>query len=186
MTVSLPISSVRIEPSSLPQAVIPGLYVHIPFCFHKCHYCDFYSITRQNEQRMAAFVDRVLTEAALWTSGAGPTLVPHTIFFGGGTPSLLPLIEMLRLVKGLQQRFDLSCVDEWTVEVNPATTSLEYLQMLRENGVDRISLGAQSFDRSELQILERHHNPDDVPRSVELARSAGFERLNVDLIYAIP
>jgi oxygen-independent coproporphyrinogen-3 oxidase len=186
MTVSLPISSGRIDPAGLPHAVIPGLYVHIPFCFHKCHYCDFYSITRQNERRMAAFVDRVLTEAALWTGVAGPSSVPHTVFFGGGTPSLLPLQEMLRLVKGLQKRFDLTGVGEWTVEVNPATASLEYLQMLRENGVDRISLGAQSFDRAELLILERHHDPDDVRRSIELARQAGFERLNVDLIYAIP
>src|SRR5262245_41706891 len=94
MTVSLPISSGRIEPGGLPRTVIPGLYVHVPFCFHKCHYCDFYSITRQTEPRMAAFVDRVLTEAALWS--AGPSLVPHTVFFGGGTPSLLPLQEMLR------------------------------------------------------------------------------------------
>jgi oxygen-independent coproporphyrinogen-3 oxidase len=165
---------------------IPGLYFHIPFCFHKCHYCDFYSITRQNQARMAAFVERVLAEAALWTGSTGPAVVPRTIFFGGGTPSLLPLEQMLRLINGLRQRFDLSHIEEWTVEVNPATASLEYLEMLRQSGVDRISLGAQSFDRSELAMLERHHDPNDVAKSLELAQRAGFARLNIDLIYAIP
>jgi oxygen-independent coproporphyrinogen-3 oxidase len=77
-------------------------------------------------------------------------------------------------------------VTEWTVEVNPATASSEYCRMLRDGGVDRLSLGAQSFDRMELKSLERHHDPDDVPRSIEMARNAGFGRLNVDLIFAIP
>src|SRR5262249_37574961 len=94
--------------------------------------------------------------------------------------------EMDRLLAGLCKRFDVSEITEWTVEVNPATASLEYLKMLRSHGVDRISMGAQSFDRSELSMLERHHEPDDVPRSIEMAREAGFQRLNIDLIYAIP
>src|SRR2546423_14585355 len=93
---------------------------------------------------------------------------------------------MRRLFAGLRERFDLFEVDEWTVEINPATASLEYCQMLRESGVDRLSFGAQSFEREELKTLERHHDPEDVPRSVELARAARFSRLNVDLIYAIP
>ncbi|HEV8290547.1 MAG TPA: coproporphyrinogen-III oxidase family protein, partial [Tepidisphaeraceae bacterium] len=82
--------------------------------------------------------------------------------------------------------FDCSAVNEWTIECNPATVSAEFLRMLRENGVDRLSFGAQSFNRAELAVLERHHEPDDVGKSLELARNAGFERLNVDLIYAIP
>jgi oxygen-independent coproporphyrinogen-3 oxidase len=108
------------------------------------------------------------------------------VFFGGGTPSLLPLDEMRRLIIGLKQRVDFSGLNEWTVEVNPATASLEYCRMLREVGVDRLSFGAQSFDPAELKILERHHDPEDVGRSVEIARGAGFSRVNVDLIYAIP
>jgi oxygen-independent coproporphyrinogen-3 oxidase len=161
-----------------------GLYVHVPFCFHKCHYCDFYSITRQTPQRMQQFVDRVLAEADLWDHER--EFAPRTIFFGGGTPSLLPIEQMLRLIEGLKQRMDFSQLREWTVEVNPATASAEYCAMLRESGVDRLSFGAQSFDRNELVMLERHHDPEDVPRSIELARNAGFARLNVDLIYAIP
>ncbi|MBC7784765.1 MAG: radical SAM family heme chaperone HemW, partial [Burkholderiales bacterium] len=115
-----------------------------------------------------------------------PLPSPRTVFFGGGTPSLLPIDAMRRLIIGLKQRFDLSRVDEWTIEVNPATANLEYLQMLRELGIDRLSFGAQSFDPAELKMLERHHDPDDVVQSITLARQAGFERLNLDLIYAIP
>jgi oxygen-independent coproporphyrinogen-3 oxidase len=169
----------------LPPAEAPGLYLHVPFCFHKCHYCDFYSITRQTPERMARYVDLILREADQWL-GSTVSIRPRTIFFGGGTPSLLPLPEMRRLLQGLRARFDLSELNEWTVEVNPATAALDYCHMLRQEGVDRLSFGAQSFDVAELKLLERHHDPDDVPRSVEIARAAGFSRINLDLIYAIP
>src|SRR4051812_44891007 len=129
--------------------VVPGLYVHVPFCFHKCHYCDFYSITRQTPERMQAFVERVLAEADQWVGlQSGTVLQPRTVFFGGGTPSLLPAEKMQRLIHGLRTRFDFSKLDEWTVEVNPATASQDYLTMLHQAGVTRISMGAQSFDRS--------------------------------------
>ncbi|HEY0008403.1 MAG TPA: radical SAM family heme chaperone HemW [Tepidisphaeraceae bacterium] len=169
--------------ADLPAVPIEGLYVHIPFCFHKCHYCDFYSITRQTPQRMEAFVDLLLAEADLW---AKRNAQPRTVFFGGGTPSLLPIDAMRRLIVGLRARFDFSRFDEWTIEINPATADFDYCKMLRELGVDRLSFGAQSFDRDELKTLERHHDPEDVARSVDLAQAAGFERLNLDLIYAIP
>jgi oxygen-independent coproporphyrinogen-3 oxidase len=93
---------------------------------------------------------------------------------------------MARLIAGLRKRFDFSQLEEWTVECNPATVRAEYSAMLRETGVDRLSFGAQSFDRAELVTLERHHDPRDVYTSLEIARKAGFERLNIDLIYAIP
>ena len=171
----------------LPPADVEALYVHVPFCFHKCHYCDFYSITRQTPQRMGHYVDRLLREADRWTDQAdGPTVRPRTIFFGGGTPTLLPMAQMRRLIMGLRERFDFSLVSEFTVEANPATLSDEFAAMLGDVGVDRLSFGAQSFDRDELKALERHHDPDDVPRSLDIARRAGFSRLNLDLIYAIP
>jgi oxygen-independent coproporphyrinogen III oxidase len=169
----------------LPAVTVPGLYVHIPFCRHKCHYCDFYSITGQTTERMGEFVDRLLKEAAVWTGDSGPRLQPRTVFFGGGTPTLLPVEEMRRLIVGLRAAFDFSACDEWTVEANPATVTAEYCRMLREQGVTRLSFGAQSFDPAELAMLERHHDPADVGASVRLARAAGFERINVDLIYAI-
>src|SRR4051794_7412468 len=124
--------------ADVPAAAAPGLYVHVPFCFHKCHYCDFYSITRQTPDRMARVVDLVLVEADQWArSPVG--IEPQTVFFGGGRPSLVPPAQMRRLLLGLRERFDLSRVNEWTVEVNPATAELDYCQMLREAGVDRLS-----------------------------------------------
>ncbi len=176
-----------LKPAALPAARVEGLYVHIPFCFHKCHYCDFYSITRQTPDRMERFVDRILAEAGMWKRQA-PQVEDsiRTVFFGGGTPSLLPAEAMSRLIRGLRARLDLSSVMEWTIECNPATVSADYCRMLRDAGVDRLSFGAQSFHRDELATLERHHDPDDVPRSIDLARAAGFTRLNIDLIYAIP
>jgi oxygen-independent coproporphyrinogen-3 oxidase len=178
-------SSVILDPASLPATEVRSLYVHVPFCFHKCHYCDFYSITHQSPQRMERFVDLILCEADHWNRPP-VTLRPRTVFFGGGTPTLLPVETMSRLLAGLRERFDFSDVAEWTIEANPATVTREYCETLRAAGVDRLSFGAQSFDPRELKTLERHHDPDDVPRSVDIARSAGFTRLNVDLIFAIP
>src|ERR1700712_1859669 len=109
------LNTAKLAPADLPNVIAPALYVHVPFCFHKCHYCDFYSITHQSEDRMATFVDRILVEASLWAADQpGPTPVPKTIFFGGGTPSLLPPELMRRLINGLRRRFDLSQVKEWT------------------------------------------------------------------------
>src|SRR5215213_98359 len=105
-------------PKDLPTAAVDALYVHVPFCFHKCHYCDFYSITHQGPERMTKFVDLMLREADLWTRAEGSTVMPLTVFFGGGTPSLLPVAEMRRLIEGLRERIDCSAVEEWTVEAN--------------------------------------------------------------------
>lgn len=180
-------AAAALEPRALPAADVEGLYVHIPFCFHKCHYCDFYSITRQGPERMERFVELMLREADEWlASRPGPTPRPRTVFFGGGTPSLLPEPLMRRLIEGLRERFDFAGLEEWTVECNPATVSRDYCGMLRKMGVDRLSFGAQSFDPAELRTLERHHDPADVAASLAMARDAGFERLNIDLIYAIP
>lgn len=140
---------------------------------------------------MDRFVDLILAEADLWSEHqAGPTPAPATIFFGGGTPSLLPPLLMRRLITGLRDRLDLGGVIEWTCECNPATVresyGHDYLAMLRELGVNRLSFGAQSFNPADLKMLERHHDPDDVPRSLDAARAVGFTRLNIDLIYGIP
>lgn len=182
-----PTAAPSLRPADLPPATVEALYVHIPFCFHKCHYCDFYSITRQTPERMAGFVDLILAEARFWLSSfPGPPIRPRTIFFGGGTPTLLCESSMQKLLNGLCDQFDLSGVVEWTVEANPATVSEAYCRRLRAAGVNRLSFGAQSFDPAELATLERHHQPQDVLHSIEMARSADFRRLNVDLIYAIP
>jgi oxygen-independent coproporphyrinogen III oxidase len=183
----LALFSTELDPLQLPAIEVEGLYIHVPFCVHKCHYCDFYSIAHQSAQRMSRFVDLVLREAELWAGlSRGPKIRPRTVFFGGGTPSLLPIEEMEKLLAGLRKTFDFSVCNEWTLEANPSTIGADYCRMLREHGVDRISFGAQSFDRAELSILERHHDPEDVPKSVQWAREGGIRRLNVDLIYALP
>src|SRR5258708_1893212 len=124
MALVLATESLQLRPDTLPSAEVAGLYVHIPFCFHKCHYCDFYSITRQTPERMSRFVDLILSEADRWAdASARPRLAPRTVFFGGGTPSLLPLPEMSRLIRGLRDRFDFTSCNEWTVEANPATVT---------------------------------------------------------------
>src|SRR5580700_500570 len=108
-------------PTQLPAVAVDALYVHVPFCFHKCHYCDFYSITRQTPERMDRFVDLLLREADQWLVDQAPPIRPRTVFFGGGTPSLLPIEQMQRLIAGLKDRFDFSECSEWTIEANPAT-----------------------------------------------------------------
>jgi len=163
----------------------PALYVHVPFCFHKCHYCDFYSITRQTPERMEKYVELVLREADHWRTSRF-ALRPRTIFVGGGTPTLLPREQMRRLIVGLQARFDFAGCDEFTIEANPATVDADYCRMLKSLGVNRLSLGAQSFNPAELAILERHHQPVQVEESLHLARSAAFARINFDLIFGIP
>lgn len=186
MRTPLPTLEPTLDPRSFSRGVVSSLYVHVPFCFHKCHYCDFYSITRQTPERMERFVDLTLAELDLWLDAKTLTIVPRTVFFGGGTPSLLPVDTMRRLLDGLRERLNFAELNEWTVEVNPATADAGFLRVLHEAGVNRISMGAQSFDVGELATLERHHVPDDVERSVALCRDAGLHRLNIDLIYAIP
>jgi len=173
--------------ASLPAAAVAGLYVHVPFCSSKCLYCDFYSIARQPAQRMDRYVDLVISEAQLWSAGRlGPLVRPCTVFIGGGTPTILPVSALGRLLAGLRDALDFSAISEWTVECNPATVSPESCALMRRLGVDRLSFGAQSFEPAELATLQRRHNPPDVARSIDLARQAGFRRLNLDLIYAIP
>lgn len=141
----LPLSAASpvLTPAMLPQAEISALYIHVPFCFHKCHYCDFYSITRQTPDRMSRFVDLLLAEADQWTGNIARAPMFETLFIGGGTPSLLPLDQMERLLQGIGRRFDLGKRNEWTVEANPATVTGDYCQMLRANGVTRLSFGCK-------------------------------------------
>ncbi|MBI1367507.1 MAG: radical SAM family heme chaperone HemW [Planctomycetes bacterium] len=162
---------------------IAGLYVHVPFCFHKCHYCDFYSIV-DDADRQARFVDRMLQEAAALARDIA--VRPVTIFVGGGTPTLLRPDLWQRLLAGFQETFDLSGIKEFTVEANPETVTPELLDVLVSGGVNRMSIGCQSFNMAHLKTLERWHDPANVERAMSLARAAGIDNLNLDLIFAIP
>ena len=158
------------------------LYLHIPFCHHICPYCGFYKHT---PGRLAnrAFVDAILAEAE--RRGARD-LAPETVYFGGGTPSLLSPTLLERLMGGLAERFDFSRVSEYTLEANPATFDLEKARLMRDLGADRISLGVQSFQASVLSTLGRDHTPADAIEAFETLREAGFEKLGLDLMFSIP
>jgi len=161
-----------------------SLYIHVPFCFHKCHYCDFYSIV-DTRDRQGEFTDRLVRELTA-LSGACDHPALATIFVGGGTPSLLAVPLWERLLACLRERFDLGGLREFTVECNPETVTAELMHTLRSGGVNRVSIGAQSFHPAHLKTLERWHDPANVFKAVELARDAGIARQSMDLIFAIP
>lgn len=159
------------------------LYLHIPFCHHICPYCGFYKHT-PGKLANAAFVDAVITEAKM---RAGQIDDPvRTIYFGGGTPSFLSASLLERLCDGLREVFDLSSVEEWTMEANPATYDVKKARRIRDRGIDRISLGVQSFDAETLKTLGRDHSPEDAVEAYETLREAGFENVSVDLMFSIP
>jgi len=175
-------------PGNPGYRAIRSLYIHVPFCFHKCHYCDFYSFV-DTRDRQGVFVERLIRELralSVWSSGE-PL---ETVFVGGGTPSLLAPELWAELLAALGEAFDLSEIragrGEFTVECNPETVTPALMGTLASGGVDRVSIGAQSFEPRHLETLERWHDPDNVARAVELARDAGIARVSVDLIHAIP
>lgn len=187
MTAAAPLRAAgRPGPGGPPPA--RSLYLHVPFCFHKCHYCDFYSIVDPRD-RQKPFTERLERELAAISPWAGGEPL-RTIFVGGGTPSLLRPDLWERLLASLGRLFDLSEIragrGEFTVECNPETVTPELMSILAGGGVDRVSIGAQSFDRRHLKTLERWHDPDNVERAVRMARDAGIARQSVDLIFAIP
>jgi oxygen-independent coproporphyrinogen-3 oxidase len=163
-----------------------SLYIHIPFCTHRCAYCDFNTYAGQ-EDLIPAYVDALCKEIE-FTRRDGQLPVPtvHTIFFGGGTPSLLSPPQFDSIFKNIRAAFTLTPDCEITIEANPGTVSYENLLKLRETGINRISYGVQSANAFELRMLERAHNFLDVIEAVTSARKAGFNNLNLDLIYGIP
>ena len=159
------------------MSTVAHLYVHVPFCAVKCHYCAFYS-EAGNAAQMNEYVDATLAELAAFPG----TLVPETIFFGGGTPSLLPLTPMRRLL----EKIPAAGVREFTIECNPATVSADKAQLFRDHGVNRISMGVQALDETMLQTLGRIHSSDQAVASYEKLRTAGFTNINLDLMFGLP
>ena len=160
-----------------------SLYVHIPFCERKCVYCDFYSI--ESRDLMDRFLRNLLAEAERTRAFAAGTAF-DTLFLGGGTPSLLSARQMESLLGGLRSAFALRRDAEVSVEANPGTVDAETLAAYRSLGVNRISIGAQSFHREELEFLGRIHTAEQAERSVRMARDAGFDNVSIDLIYSLP
>ena len=159
---------------------VTSLYVHVPFCAHKCEYCAFYS-EASSGVLMSRYTQALVRELEI----VAPELRPQTIFFGGGTPSILTLAQWQTILDAMS-RFGLLGAEEWTIECNPATVSPDKARLWRAYGVNRISMGVQSLDENLLERLGRIHSRDMVFRSYDLLRAAGFENINLDLMFAIP
>ncbi|HDQ44498.1 MAG TPA: radical SAM family heme chaperone HemW [bacterium] len=165
--------------------IMPGLYIHIPFCVRKCPYCDFYS-EAETEVSIPEFLRALRTEIEL---RAENWIIPdpaETLFFGGGTPSLLSANQLSIILHYLRDSFAIQEFPEITVEANPGTLSPEKLEGYRQEGVNRLSIGAQSFLNAELDFLGRIHRADEISRSVRAAREAGFGNIGLDLIFGLP
>ena len=171
------------EVDSGASPLVRGIYAHVPFCAHRCHYCDFFTVAGRDDQR-PAFVDRMQKDVAATPAWVGGDI--ETIFVGGGTPTYLAPPDLVRLLRALHDRFVGECSIEFTVEANPETVTREIAEALVTGGVNRVSLGAQSFHPELLHALERRHDPNRVGVALEHLREAGITRTSVDLIFAIP
>lgn len=158
------------------------LYIHIPFCHRVCPYCAFFKHT-PGATDMRAFIEGLIQEAKLRIPAG---YAPETIFFGGGTPSMLSPTHFTRLIEGLRQHIDFSKVQEWSLEANPATFNLAKASLWKSAGVNRVSIGVQSFHPELLKLLGREHSPEQADASVEILRMAGIKDINIDLMYSLP
>jgi oxygen-independent coproporphyrinogen-3 oxidase len=172
-----------------------SLYLHIPFCRHRCGYCDFNTYAGL-EDLITPYVEALCQEIAFsarsvqtWPGGGalnGERLPMHSLFFGGGTPSLLSAAQLEQILRAVNDGFQLADDVEITLEANPGTLSLNFLQDLRSLGINRLSLGVQSANPLELLLLERQHDFSQVIQSVKWARQAGLDNINLDLIFGLP
>ena len=160
-----------------------GLYIHVPFCQQRCVYCDFYFVT--GKQDHSAFVEALCIEMR-HVAKAYPSQTLSTVYIGGGTPSQLSCYDLATILESIHQTFDTSRLHETTIELNPEDTDALYLQELRELGLNRISLGIQSFFDDELEFMNRSHDASTSKRALELVAEADFSSYSVDLIFGLP
>ncbi len=163
--------------------MIRHLYFHIPFCPKLCPYCSFY-VEVGSANRTTAFLDALLREVEV--ASPDRKLQPHTIYFGGGTPSALSEAQLECLLGGLRDRLDLSQLQEWDLEANPATIRPTKARVLQQLGITRLSLGVQSWDDALLKTLGRTHTAFAAEETYEVLRGAGFDNINLDLMFAVP
>lgn len=162
-----------------------SLYLHVPFCSHRCSYCDFNTFAGQKSQ-IPAYVEAICAEIRQVSAAAPTRLRTHSVFFGGGTPSLLTLAQIETILEVLRRHFEFSDDAEITLEANPGTVSAVYLNRLHTAGVNRLSFGMQSAHPDDLRLLERQHDFFDVVQAVRWAREAGFANISLDLIFGLP
>ena len=161
-----------------------GIYVHIPFCKKKCHYCDFFKTLETDLS--GEFVDSLIKEIDLRKSYISPDEKIETLYFGGGTPSVLSIVEFRKIMHTIRKSFNFSEDPEITVEINPDDATKSFINSLVLEGVDRLSIGVQSWDDGILSMLNRRHNARQAQQSFNIAREAGIKNISVDLIYGIP
>ncbi|MDA8753495.1 radical SAM family heme chaperone HemW [Candidatus Marinimicrobia bacterium] len=161
-----------------------GIYIHIPFCAVKCMYCDFYSIADQNDQ-IPSFIEALIKEIKI-SKMLPEDRIFDTVFIGGGTPSLIEAKFLERIISALDKKFDLSNVNEFTIEANPGEAPKERLKDFLSLGINRLSIGVQSLHPHLLSFLTRIHDATQVFTTFENARSVGFQNISCDLIYSIP
>jgi len=168
---------------------IPGLYIHIPFCLSKCHYCDFYSLT--SICVVPDFLDALFKEMEMYRTRFNPF---DTVYIGGGTPSLLSPQHLEGILIRIQKNYDLisnteitpEITPEITIETNPADLNRSFLESMHEFGINRINIGVQSFDQKALDFLGRRHSLKQAMSALEASRAAGFHNIGLDLIYGVP
>ncbi|HEX8981401.1 MAG TPA: radical SAM family heme chaperone HemW [Ktedonobacterales bacterium] len=166
-----------------------SLYLHIPFCHAKCHYCDFNSYAGMlglREQYVAALCEEIALAGARAAVGRPGLARCRTIFFGGGTPSLLTPDQVAQILAAAHAAFDVDPDAEVTMEANPGALEYERLDEVRRAGVNRLSMGAQSFDKGLLRWMGRIHSPEEIATALHAARAAGFDNVNLDFIFALP
>ena len=168
--------------------MIPHLYIHIPFCTSKCHYCGFYSETGVAEGAINEYPALLLKEFKLRAAmiPGGMDFQPQTIYIGGGTPSLLGAEGFVALTDALHDMIDISRLTEWSVEVNPASATPELFDDMLSAGVTRTTFGVQSFNKDVLTLVNRVHTAEQVSESVQSAKRAGFQNIGIDLIAGLP
>jgi putative oxygen-independent coproporphyrinogen III oxidase len=171
------------ETPAATEATVRHIYVHIPFCARICPYCAFYKDLLDRSQTWR-FCQAVLRDLDL--QRAHFAISPSTIYFGGGTPTALTTAQLTFLLEGFGRRIDLSSVEEWTMEANPGSVSARKAAVLKKFGVNRISLGVQSWDDELLKLLGREHSAQQAEHSFHLLRAAGFSNINIDLMFSLP
>lgn len=161
-----------------------GLYIHIPFCERKCRYCDFYSTAELADREI--FTESIIKEAELRLRAAGSAFSFDTVFIGGGTPSLLSVSQISRIIDAVRRHANIVDSAEFTIESNPGSLSRQLLKEYRNLGINRLSIGVQSFSDADLAFLGRVHDSQQALAAIREAQEAGFENLNLDLIFEIP
>jgi oxygen-independent coproporphyrinogen-3 oxidase len=182
------VTSVAEQDAAAPAQPLAGpvrhLYVHVPYCHKICPYCSFYKHL-PSEGGLGTFAEALLADARL-LKASGTPLALETVYFGGGTPTLLSRAVLERLLPSLAEELDFSKISEWTMEVNPRTITPEKAAVMRAAGVTRVSLGVQAWDPPTLSVLGRDHAPEEAEEAFRILRAARFPVVNVDLMFSVP